>query len=145
VMGANHPSQRIFDDALFLSISMASVAGPLPPTWDLGATAPLDVGCDLVQLAIRGTDYLSGSLQVDSDYWNSTSNQERAMLLIHEGAHSWFGFDEASVLTGDSALRQFVGLVYTRWSYPKTDALVKELITTRSPLFRSDLSDRALR
>ncbi len=142
IMGVNHPSLSIFDQAVSLRYTMWFAHGPLALTDDIGVLPLVPGHCILTQVAIRKTGVFNGILEVDESFWQMATPRERALLLVHEGAHGWF----AQVgLFEDSAIRQFVGLLYAEGDYGPTSEKIRELITSRLPVPSSELTAAALR
>jgi len=143
IMGANHPSLVIFDQADYLRIEMELIEGPIEPTGDVGIFAPIPRDCAITQIAKRWTGILDSFLVVDKHYWIGASSKERAMFLIHEGAHSWFDSHSNMSLNG-SSLRQFTGLLFTAEITASANAAIKSLLENGQPLLESQLSTSAL-
>jgi len=134
IMGKDHPSLAIFDQAFEFLLTKTLEPGAPVETMDAGLP-PIRSTCHLVQIARRETGDLNFMLTVDSDYWQNASEEERAMLMIHEGAHAWFPTAEMTPLMPVSALRQFVGLLHsTLGGEPDSDAQIRKLLITREPV-----------
>lgn len=144
IMGERHPSLGVFDQAMMLNSLVLLVDGPIAILDDVGAVR-VKQECRIEAVAVRGEDYLDGYLQVRRDFWRALSERQRALVLVHEGAHSWFG-EPTSIFDGTLALRQFVGLLYTdNFVQTKTDEKLRKLLETRRPLPDTELTEDALR
>lgn len=130
---AGHPFLNVFDQVALLKSDIELHDGELPSTDDLGLSAFIGPNCRIVQLAIRGVFPLDGMLEVRRDFWTHSFIDVQALFLLHEAFHSWFTPGE---VTGDEALRQLVGFIYTSSLIsPEDQAVVRKLIETREPLF----------
>ncbi len=142
VLGPNEPMLSLFLDARLLLQSLELAPGPLGFTQDGGfvlGTIPPE--CELVQLAVRST-FASQNTHVTvlADDWNMMLSTERALLLIHEAAHSRFAMAKASGLPSTLAIRQFVALISAPIDVKiKKAGMIRRLIRTQAPLLPSEM------
>ena len=113
---AGHPFvTMITDQTRFLATAYVLKPSPILTTDDVGFVA-LPADCNLQQVALRGDGMMSPMLTIDKEFWAASSNRERALLIVHEAAHTWFPASDDSFV-GTLAIRQLVGLLYTSSSF----------------------------